>query len=66
MTHAHLDNENPGHGVMANVFMFVNNSVKEADTIAKKSRTEKDWKTEKVETLIHPKPPSYDLSSQLM
>ena len=51
-----MANENPGHGVMAHVFMFVNNSVKEAcmaDTIAKKSRIEKDWKTEEVQTLIH-------------
>ena len=30
VTHWHVANENPGYGVMAHAFMFVNNSVKEA------------------------------------
>ena len=56
MTHWHVANENPGRGVMAHVFMFVNNSVKDAwmaDTAAETSWTENDWKTEEVEILIH-------------
>ena len=61
-----MANENPGHGVMAHVFMFVKQFCERsmADTIAKNSRKEmdrktadvsrieKDWKTADVETLI--------------
>ena len=47
MIQCHVSNDNPGHRFMAQVFMFLNN------INTKQSTTEKDCKTDKVETLVH-------------